>query len=222
MILRYSSGSPYARKVRVVAHECGLAPLVKEIASHPWKAPDDLKALNPLGKVPTLVTDDGFTIFDSPVICDYLDTLHDGPKLIPASGRARWQALRTQSLADGIMDAAILWRVEITQRKEQGANPEWIERQRGAVVRSLDALEADDAATAGPLTIGPIAVACALGYLDFRFAFLNWRENRPNLADWYARFALRPSMRNTESEGGKDPSKSSLETLSREQHLARG
>lgn len=194
LVLRYSGGSPYARKVRVAAHELGLAGWLEEIASHPWKAPDDLKALNPLGKIPTLVTEDGFTIFDSAVICEYLDTLYRAPRLIPPEGRDRWRTLRTQAVGDGIMDAAVLWRVEITQRKEQGTSPEWVERQRGAIIRSLDEMENDDAALAGPLDIGQIAVACALGYLDFRFGFLNWRATRPRLAAWYAAFAARPSM----------------------------
>lgn len=194
LILRYSRSSPYARKVRVVAHERGLAHRLEEIPSNPWAAPEDIKALNPLGKIPTLVTEDGFALFDSAVICEYLDTLHDGPRLFPGEGHARWLALRTQALGDGVMDAAILWRVEITQRKEQGPTPGWVERQKGAILRSLDMLERDETALAGPLTIGPIAIACALGYLDFRFGFLDWRDGRPRLAAWSAAFAERPAM----------------------------
>ncbi len=201
MILRYSGGSPYARKVRVAALECGLADRLQAVASHPWRAPDDLKALNPLGKIPTLVTDDGFVLFDSPVICEYLDSLHAGPKLIPAAGPARWIARRTETLGDGIMDAAVLWRVEITQRKQQGQLPEWVERQEGAITRTLDVLEREPEVLAGPLTIGSIAVACALGYLDFRFGFLDWRKTRPKLAGWFEDFAKRPSMVATAPEG---------------------
>jgi glutathione S-transferase len=201
MILRYSGGSPYARKVRVVAFECGLADRLQGIASHPWRAPDDLKALNPLGKIPTLVTDDGLVLFDSPVICEYLDSLHAGPKLVPAEGPARWIARRTEALGDGVMDAAVLWRVEITQRKEQGQLADWVQRQEGAIARTLDALEQDPGAFAGSLTIGPIAVACALGYLDFRFGFLDWRKTRPRLAGWFEDFSKRPSMVATAPEG---------------------
>lgn len=197
LVLRYSGGSPFARKVRVAAHERGLARQIEEIPSQPWAAPEDLKALNPLGKIPTLVTDSGFVIHDSPVICEYLDSLPGVPRLIPAEGVARWIALRTQALGDGVANAAILWRVEITQRKEQGPTPGWVERQQGAITRSLDALERDLAPLAGALTIGPIAIACALGYLDFRFGFLNWRDGRPRLAAWYADFAERPSMKMT-------------------------
>lgn len=197
LILRYSGSSPYARKVRVVALERGLGDRLEGIASPPWAAPDDLKALNPLGKIPTLVTDSGLVIHDSPVICEYLDSLPGGPRLIPAEGEARWIALRTQALGDGVANAAILWRVEITQRKEQGPTPGWVERQNGAITRSLDALERDLAPLAGPLTVGSIAIACALGYLDFRFGFLNWRDGRPRLAAWYAAFAERPSMKKT-------------------------
>jgi glutathione S-transferase len=194
MILRYSGASPYARKVRIVAHERGLSDRIRGITSNPWAAPEELKALNPLGKVPTLETDTGFVLYDSPVICEYLDGLPGGPRLIPSEGEARWTALRTQALADGVMDAAILWRVETTQRKEHGPTPGWVERQQGAIVRSLDGWERDAGAFAGPPTIGPIAVACAIGYLDFRFGFLNWRNGRPKLAQWYEEFAKRPSM----------------------------
>ncbi len=201
-VLRYSGGSPFARKVRVVAHEIGLARMIEEIPSHPWKAPDDLKALNPLGKIPTLVTEDGFALFDSAVICEYLDTLHDGPKLIPPLGAARWEALRAQALGDGVMDAAVLWRVEITQRKDQGPTPGWVERQKGAILRSLDMLERGEAVLAGPPTIGLIAVACALGYLDYRFGVLNWRDGRSRLAAWHAAFAARPSMIATAPKAG--------------------
>jgi glutathione S-transferase len=194
LVLRFSPSSPYARKVRVAAHERGLTGRFREIASNPWAAPDDLKALNPLGKIPTLVTEDGLALYDSAVICEYLDTLGDAPRLFPPEGRARWLALRAQSLGDGVMDAAVLWRVEITQRKEQGPTPGWVERQQGAIVRALDALEREPPALAAPPDIGAIAIACALGYLDFRFGFLNWREGRPRLAEWHAAFAQRPSM----------------------------
>ncbi len=194
MILRFSPSSPYARKVRVVAHERGLAGQIKEIPSNPWAAPEDLKALNPLGKIPTLVTEGGLALFDSAVICEYLDTLGDGPRLFPPEGAARWLALRAQSLGDGVMDAAILWRVEITQRKDQGPTPGWVERQKGAILRSLDMMEQDETGRAGPLSIGGIAIACALGYLDFRFGFLDWRAGRPRLAAWHAAFDARPSM----------------------------
>ncbi len=193
MILRYSAGSPYARKVRVAAIETGLDGRIEGIASNPWDASDELKALNPLGKVPTLVTDDGVALYDSPVICDYFDTLHAGRKLIPAAGPARWLALRLQALADGIMDAAVLWRVEVTQRKDHGPTPGWIERQRGQIERALDRIEeqADGLTGAG---IGEISVACALGYLDFRHGGLDWRAGRPKLRTWFAAFAKRPSM----------------------------
>ncbi len=197
MILRYSPSSPFARKVWVAAIETGLDGRIEGIASHPWKAPDELKALNPLGKVPTLVTDDGTSLYDSPVICEYLDGLHDGPRLLPPGGEARWRALVLQALGDGIADAAVLWRVEQTQRQTLGQNPEWVERQRSAIRRGVDQLEAAAGDLAGPLTIGSIAAACALGYLDFRHAALEWRDRRPRLAAWEARFAARPSMRAT-------------------------
>lgn len=193
MQLRYSTGSPYARKVRIAAIEKGVMNEIEAHASNPWAATDALIALNPLGKVPTLVTRDGLALYDSPVICEYLDGLRPEPRLIPASGAARLIALRFQALADGVMDAGVLWRVEVTQRKEHGSMPGWIDRQMGQIERALDYFETavDDF---GPIGIAEISTACALGYLDFRHGALDWRKRRPKLAAWFRDFERRPSM----------------------------
>lgn len=192
MLLRYSVGSPYARKVRVFALEKGAMGEIEGHASNPWDAPDALIAINPLGKVPTLVTRDGVALYDSPVICEYLDGLAE-PRLIPAGGMERLLALRAQALADGVMDAAVLLRVEMTQRKEPDRNRGWIDRQVGQIDRPLDAFESEVEKFA-PVGIGEISIACALGYLDFRHGALNWRAKRPKLAAWFAAFEKRPSM----------------------------
>jgi glutathione S-transferase len=145
-----------------------------------------LAAANPLGKVPTLLTDDGVALFDSPVICEYLDSIGDAPKLFPPPGPARWTALRQQALADGILDASQPRRREIGLPQDQG-RIDWIAMQAGKVVRSLDVLEAEADSLGGLLTIGEITIGCALGYLDFRFAHEPWRDGHPKLATWYGR-----------------------------------
>jgi glutathione S-transferase len=184
MKIAYSPASPYVRKAMACAVARGIADKV-EI----WtiKSTDSvLKASNPLAKVPTLVTDDGVALFDSPVICEYLDSIGSAPGLFPPAGPARWKALRQQALADGILDASQPRRREIGLPQDEG-RVAWIALQRGKVVTALAALEAE-ADTLGELaTIGEITIGCALGYLDFRFANEPWREAAPKLAAWYAR-----------------------------------
>jgi glutathione S-transferase len=152
---------------------------------------------NPLGKVPCLVTDDGLALFDSRVICEYLDGLHGGRKMFPASGPARWTALRRQAEGDGILDAAVLTRYETALRPEEHRWPEWIEGQKQKFRRALGALEAEAGGFGGTVDIGTLAIACALGYLDFRYAAENWRSGRPKLAGWFEEFARRPSITET-------------------------
>ncbi|WP_395674501.1 glutathione S-transferase [Inquilinus sp.] len=192
MKLLYSPFSPFARKVRVVAHETGLQDRIEVVPTSTEDPASGLSARNPLNKIPVLETEFG-PLYDSPVICEYLDTLHDGPKLVPETGPARWQALRWQALADGLMDAALLVRYEITLRPAEKQHEAWSERQKGKIRKALDQMEADSAELDGPLTIGVIAAASALGYLDLRFADWGWRETHPRLAAWHAAFAERPS-----------------------------
>lgn len=196
MKLRSSPTSPYVRKVTVVAHETGLFGRLDLVPTNVWANDTDIGRDNPLGKVPALTTDGGEVLYDSPVICEFLDSLHDGAKLYPPSGGARWAALRRQALADGILDAGILRRLEST-RKEPERSSAWLERQRLAVERGLDALEEEASALGSAITIGHIAIGCALGWLDFRFSADNWRARRPALAAWSAKFAERPSMQKT-------------------------
>ena len=157
-----------------------------------------LVADNPLGKIPCLVLDDGGALYDSRVICEYLDTLHQGARLFPAGGAERWEALRLQALADGIMDAALLTRYETFLRPEALRWTAWVDGQLDKVARALDRIEAVAAPAFGArVDIGTITVACALGYLDFRFGSLDWRGSRPVIAAWYEGFAARPSMQAT-------------------------
>jgi glutathione S-transferase len=195
--LYFSPTSPYARKARICILESGLETRIDMVPTNPWDSDPHFTALNPLSKVPALVADDGQVLFDSPVVCEYLDSLHEGPKLFPPGGQARWIALRQQALADGMIDASVLRRLE-SNRPAELQSAEWQERQRTAVARGLDALERDAAELGeGPPTIGSVAVACALGYLDFRFAAETWREGRPQLADWFAAFSRRASYQET-------------------------
>jgi glutathione S-transferase len=194
MKLYYSPTSPYVRKVVIVALETGLEPQIERIPTNVQAPGEALPAANPLGKVPALVLDSGDVLYDSPVICEYLDSLHGGPRLCPERGPARWQALRRQALADGILDAAVLCRLE-GLRPEAQRSPDWLVRQWAKVTRGLDALEQEAAAFIDePLTIGHIAVACALGGLDFRFPSEPWQPGRPALTDWSEAFAARPSL----------------------------
>lgn len=191
--LRYSPTSPYVRKVSVVALETGLEARIERVPTNLPAPPADFYRDNPLGKVPALITEGGEALYDSPVICEYLDSLHDGLKLFPPPGGARWTALRRQALADGILDAGVLVRME-TMRPQGEQSPSWIERQHDKIGRGLTALDDEAAALGGGMTIGHIAIGCALGFLDFRLPELDWRRGRIELARWSERFAARASM----------------------------
>ncbi len=195
----YTSGtSPYARKVRMVVIEKELRDRVEVVAVNPMTDDPALMAANPLGKVPALVTDDGTTIFDSPVICAYLDEVGGAPPLLPL-GTGRWQALTADALTDGVMDAAFATVMELRRPAAQRSEM-WMERWLRAVVRSLDAVEADFGAYEGPVSLAQIGLGAALGYLDFRLANLAWRDERPTTAAWYAAFSARPAMLETRPE----------------------
>jgi glutathione S-transferase len=200
MKLRYSATSPYVRKVMMVIHERGLSDKVKLEKTDAWSPETDLPSTNPLGKVPALELGDGTALFDSPVIVEYLDALagESGPGngLLPPSGPDRWTALRFQALADGICDAAILRRLE-GNRPEQLRSTDWMERQRAAVARSVDALEADADKLSERFTIGSVAVLAALGYLDFRFGHEDWRPGHPVLSAWFDAESKRDSFVST-------------------------
>jgi glutathione S-transferase len=184
MKLHHSPASPYVRKVMACAIARGLDGRIETVATNPHVSPADLLADNPLSKVPALVADDGTAIYDSPVICEYLDTLGDAAPLFPAIGTAdRLHAQVMHATADGILDAAVARRLNMPHPQDDGRRA-FDARQKAAVDRALDVLEA--APPEGLDDIGAIAVGCALGYLDFRFAAEPWREAHPKLAAWFA------------------------------------
>ncbi len=195
MKLRSSATSPFVRKVRMTAIECGVE--LELVPTNAWAADTDLVGDNPLSKVPALVLDNGETLFDSPVICEYLDSLHAGHKLFPHESHERFRQLRVQALADGIMDAAVQIRVENTLRPEDKRWSGWIDRQQAAITRALDALEKDVGHWGGVFLIGGITVVAALAYLDLR-QVCDWRAGRPHLAHWYTTTHNRRSVRETE------------------------
>jgi glutathione S-transferase len=205
MKLRHSPTSPFVRKVMVAAYELGLESQIERVPTRvaPTQRNDDVVRENPLVKIPALTTDDGLVIYDSRVICEYLDTLSGGGKLFPPAGKPRWLALRQQALGDGILDAGILARYE-SLRPREFQWQEWIDAQMRKVRGALSALEMEcesgelsASAEAATVPIGQIAIGCALGWLDFRYPGEAWRERHRRLATWYDRFAKRPAMQET-------------------------
>lgn len=199
MQLRTNRASPFARKVRILAREAGLAARIEEIETvvSPAAANEALARENPLVKIPALVTEEGGTLYDSRVICEYLDVVHGEHKFFPASGPARFAALRRQALCDGILDAAVLCRYELALRPEPLRWTDWIEGQKRKIFGGLAALEQEVESWGEEFAIGQIGAACVLGYLDFRFASWEWRARHPRLSQWYGRVSRRPSVAQT-------------------------
>jgi glutathione S-transferase len=190
--------SPYVRKVRIVMAEKKLDYhfLLEDV----WAENSSISASNPLGKVPCLIMEGGDAIFDSRVIVEYLDALSPVGKLIPASGRERAEVKTWEALADGVMDAALLARLEATWdgRSAEQRSAAWMARQMQKIDRALDAMSsglAEKAYCSGVhFSLSDVAVGCALGYLDFRFPEIVWRQRHPNLAKLQDKLALRPSF----------------------------
>lgn len=196
MKLFYTKRSPYARKVRVAAIEKGLDKNIELIEVDLQNKPAELLAANPLGKIPTLVLDNGLSLCDSPVICKYLDKFNETPKLISKKVPFRYKVLHLAALADGMMDAA----VAIVLEKNRPADKQFeavFTNQKKAVLQTIDALDKEQEFLAGDITLAHIAIASALGYIDFRLPDLGWRKSYPNLASWMDEFSKRPSMRAT-------------------------
>lgn len=195
--LRFAPTSPYVRKALVLAHETGLMERIALVPTDVWSPETDIQAENPLGKVPALTTPDG-TLCDSPLVCEYLDSLHDGRRFFPQEGPARWRALRIAALGDGILDASVGTVIETLRRPADKVWQGNVERQAGKIRATLDSLEQEVAGFGETLDIGTVTIACALGYLDFRLPSLPWREEHPRLAAWYDEIAKRPSLVATE------------------------
>lgn len=186
MVLRSSPTSPFGRKVKIAAHELGLYNRLSVQLADTLDPADDLRRQNPLGKIPVLVLADGTTLYDSRVILDYLDALVGGGRLTP-TGLERFPVLVRHALADGLMDAGILQIYEQRFRQPEQRASNWVDHQAGKVARALDALEASAGDLEQPVNGADIAVACALGYLDFRFHGA-WRADHPRLVAWLAAF----------------------------------
>jgi glutathione S-transferase len=198
MKLHWSPRSPFVRKVMVVAHELGLTgriTCVRTVAAM-TKPHAELMLDNPLSKIPTLVLDDGTVIYDSPVICEYLDSLHDGARLFPSNPKDRIVALRRQALGDGFLDLLIFNRDELMRANPSEPHLASMAARKRSVLQVLD--QEAEALEASPFDIGHVAIGCSLSYLDFRFADEDWRKDHPRIARWHAAFAARPSVRATE------------------------
>jgi glutathione S-transferase len=196
MTLHWSPRSPFVRKVMIAAAEMGLSDRIECVRTIVGGTVPhlELMRLNPLGKLPTLELGDGRVLYDSPVICAYLDTLHDEPKLFPADGEAQLQAARRQALGDGMLDVGLQWLGE-GFRDEQLQSKPHMDLWRLKLVTCVDALEREAVSlTATPYGIGHLAIGVALGYLDFRFAELAWRDGHDALAAWYETFYRRPAV----------------------------
>ena len=201
MILRSSDPSPFGRKVKIVAKMLGIYDQLTVELSNTNDPADTLRQQNPLGKIPILILDDGRKIFDSRVICEYLDAQVDGVSLHPTASDARWEALTLQALGDGIIDASILQVYETRMRPEEKRHADWLSYQSDKVKRSLDQLKDDAPSLDGDLTIGHVAIVCALGYLDLRFEG-KWRDSYPTLVTWLDAFRARvPAFDATKFEG---------------------
>jgi glutathione S-transferase len=195
MMLHWSPRSPYVRKVMVVAHELGLADRLRTVRTVVGGTTPHMALMreNPLGKIPTLVLEDGTILYDSPVICEYLDTLHDGPKLFSAWPQ-RLIALRRLALGDGMLDIGLAWFGERMRPAEKQSQPH-MALWEGKIRTCVDTLEQEADALAGsPFSIGHIAIGIALAYLDFRFDDLQWRDGHQRLTTWHATFNARPSV----------------------------
>ena len=201
MKLHWSPKSPYVRKVMICAHELDVLPrleLVRSVAAM-LKPNPSIMTDNPLSKIPTLVREDGATLFDSIVICEYLND-QAGGALFPAQGEARWQALRWHAFGDGLLDALILWRNEREREQPLPALLDAFDVKTRACLQRLD--EEAPALEAAPFSIGHVTLGCALGYLDYRFDALGWRSLAPRLARWFGVMQARPSFQSTEPIDG--------------------
>ncbi len=200
MKLFFSPASPYARKVRAAAIELGLSDrlaleqtdVVPGRPNRPYA-----QAHNPLRKIPALLIDDGTTIYDSTVICEYLDSLAGGGRIIPREPPHRWRVLTNHALAQGMCDAAILIRYEMVIRPEERRWPVWIDDQWDRIDSGLEWFTRNSAELADPINVAHLALGSLLGYIDFRMPEREWRKRFPIVRDWFERIGRRPSFQQT-------------------------
>lgn len=196
--------SPYVRKVLVVAHETGTIGKLEIEEAHVFDPSTPLLKQNPLGKVPSLLRDDGTSLYDSTVICQYLDSLHTRTRLFPIEGEALWQELRRNALGDGLGQAAT-WNIRERYRAEGEKSPAYMAYYERGIERSLGVLEGEAATLGQHFRIGEISIACALSYLDFRYPDRGWRKTYPKLGAWYDKACQLPSMQATQLKAYKGP-----------------
>ncbi len=197
MKIYYSDASPYARKVRMTVLEKGLSEQVEFEVCAPYDKPAELVEANPIIKVPALVREDGSSLFDSAVICEYLDSLTPEPRLLPLeAGEDRWAVLRLHALANGMTDATYLATME-GRRPDGEQSPDWVDKQRGKITSCCDALEMSPLPDPDRPTLGTLALAAGLGYVDLRHDDLGWRNGRSNLTAWMDQASARPSFQAT-------------------------
>ena len=201
MLLHWSPRSPYVRKVLIAAHEAGLADRIETVRTVVAAAEPNTELMkeNPQSRLPTLRLADGTVIYDSVVICEYFDSLHDGEKLFPASWPERLVALRRHALGDGMLDTMLMWRGEVL-RPAANQSIKHMQAWKLKTNVSVDMLEEEaDALGASRFSIGHIGLGVALGYIDFRFHEIAWRDGHPRLKAWYDTFAARPAVRANEA-----------------------
>lgn len=202
MKLVYASPSPFARKAVILVHELdtnGVVELVPSGAITPVSNNEQVNTINPLGMIPALVTDDGQHLFDSTVICDYINGYFDGP-FFPQESPEKYRSLKLQSLCDGIMDLLVAIRYETALRPAELQWPVFVEHQFEKVDRGLASLEGIADQLNDNFTIGEVALVCVLGYLDFRFAERGWRSAHPQLAAWFEAASARDSVKRSVPE----------------------
>jgi len=194
MRLYYWMTCPFACKTLAVIEELGLKNTIECVLLHPWEKTTQLSQLNPLKQIPILELEEGFSIVDSPVIIEYLDSIHQGTRLIPPGGMERWRALKLQAIADGIMESAILRVLEEQARHELHRSDPWIQRQNVKLIQSLDYLEKEVSTFQHQINVGTLSIAIALSYLNLRFSHENWAEKRQTLDTWFKKISERPSI----------------------------
>jgi glutathione S-transferase len=202
MKLYWSPRSPFVRKVMVCAHELGIADRIEKVYTlvSASSVNADMMHASPLGRIPALLTEDGETLYDSVVICEYLDARYGRCRLFPSVGKRRWDTLRRHALANGMLELLVLWRGELG-RPESQQSPETLRAYRSKAASGLSAAERDAAALEDThVDIAHVTLGVVLGYLDFRYGNIDWRSQHPGLARWYESFGVRPSMRQTAPE----------------------
>lgn len=196
MKLRWAPTSPFVRKIIVLMKEKGIEGAVEKEKSNPLSKDDRAATPSPLGQIPCLITDDGVSIYDSPVIMEYLDVECDGPVMLPRSGDSRWKVLTRQALADGMITSMVVCFVESLKKPERQSGG-ILAHNKTIVLNGIAALEDDVDAFAGDIDVGTISVAVALAFADQTFPEDDWRTDCPALAAWFDEFNRRPSMTET-------------------------